>query len=127
MIPAVVFVVVSAALAVFQIALAAGAPWGRLAWGGQHPDVLPVRLRVGSMVSVLVYAFLCTIVLDRADLLSLYPEVVSTVGIWVVFGYLLLGVAMNALSRSRAERAVMTPVAAVLAITALLTALLPVA
>lgn len=125
MIPVVVFVVVSAALAVFQIALAAGAPWGRFAWGGQHPGLLPVRLRVASLLSVLVYALLCTIVLDRAGMLSLYPAAVSVVGTWVVFAYLLLGVVMNAISRSRAERAVMTPVAAVLAIAALLTALMP--
>src|SRR5687768_719411 len=44
------------ALAVFQVALASGAPWGRYAWGGQHEGALPAPLRVGSAVSVLVYA-----------------------------------------------------------------------
>ena len=43
--------VILAALAVFQLALAAGAPLGRFAWGGSH-EVLPPRLRVGSLVSI---------------------------------------------------------------------------
>ena len=57
------------ALAVFQALLAFGAPLGRFAWGGQH-RVLPRPLRVGSVVSIGVYALLGSIVLARADLLS---------------------------------------------------------
>jgi hypothetical protein len=47
--------IVLGALAVFQAALIAGAPLGKLAWGGQH-EILPGRLRMGSAVSVLLYA-----------------------------------------------------------------------
>lgn len=46
--------VILALVAVFQIALAAGAPWGRLAWGGAY-EVLPAKLRIGSLVSVLIH------------------------------------------------------------------------
>lgn len=52
---AVVASVLLAALAAFQVALAAGAPLGRLAWGGRH-RVLPTGLRIASGVSVVVYA-----------------------------------------------------------------------
>ena len=45
-----------AALAVFQLLLAMGAPLGRYAWGGQH-HVLPMALRVGSVISIVIYAF----------------------------------------------------------------------
>jgi hypothetical protein len=38
-------------VAVFQAALAAGAPWGAAAWGGRHAGTLPAQLRVGSAVS----------------------------------------------------------------------------
>ena len=48
---AVVASVLLAGLAVFQVALIAGAPLARFAWGGQH-RVLPTRLRIGSAVSV---------------------------------------------------------------------------
>lgn len=40
--PAVVAATGFAAIAVFQVALAAGAPLGRAAWGGTHPEQLPV-------------------------------------------------------------------------------------
>ena len=43
--------------------------------------------------------------------------------VWLLCGYFTLGVAMNAVSRSRSERAVMTPACAVLAGCSLLVAL----
>ena len=47
--------VLLALLAVFQLALALGAPLGHFAWGGAH-RVLPRRLRIGSLVSIVIYA-----------------------------------------------------------------------
>jgi hypothetical protein len=112
-----------AGLAILQVALAAGAPLGRYAWGGQHDGVLPARLRVGSLSSVLVYALIALVLLRRADVLAAGPsEGVVRVSAWVVTGYLLVGTVMNALSRSRAERNVMTPMAAALFALSLLVA-----
>ncbi|MBX9246153.1 hypothetical protein ICW40_15235 [Actinotalea ferrariae] len=119
---AVVLVVLLAALAVFQLCLAAGRPWGRLAWGGQH-TVLPTGLRIGSAVSVLVYALIAAVVADRAGLVDVVGDDVARVGTWVVVGYFALGVLMNLASRSRAERAVMTPTVVVLLACALVVAL----
>ena len=124
MLPAIAFAAVTTLLVVFQLALALGAPWGRLAWGGQHPGTLPVGYRVGSAASILIYAFLASIVLDRGGVIGLYPAGFSVVATWVVFGFLTLGVLMNAVSRSKPERYLMTPVALVLAGLALLVALL---
>lgn len=123
MIVALAFVAVLALLVAFQVALAAGAPWGRLAWGGQHPDVLPTGYRVASAVSVLVYGFLALVALDLAGVVDPFPNSFSRVAMWVIFAVLALGVVMNAISRSRPERWVMTPVALVLAVLALLVAL----
>lgn len=122
---AVAFVAVLALLVLFQLALAFGAPWGRFAWGGQHPGTLPAGYRIASAFSLLVYGFIAAIALDRAGILDLFPEGFSRAGSWVVFGYLVLGVAMNVISRSRPERYAMTPVALVLATLALLIALGP--
>jgi len=58
---AVVAYVLLGALAVLQIALAAGAPLGHLAWGGKY-RVLPRGLRIASAVSVLVYALFAWII-----------------------------------------------------------------
>lgn len=106
--------VVLLALACFQALLVLGAPWGRLAWGGRH-RVLPVPLRVGSVVALATYALVALVVLVRADLVGVgvSDDVVGTAA-WVVAGYFLLGIGVNLASRSRPERFVMTPVAAVL-------------
>lgn len=114
--------VVLAALAAFQVALAAGAPWGTLAWGGQH-RVLPARLRVASAVSILVYLLIDLIAWTRVGALTLFPPPVAEVAMWVIFGYFSLGILMNAVSRSPAERYTMVPVALVLAVSSFFIAL----
>lgn len=111
-----------AALAAFQITLAAGAPLGHFAWGGQH-RILPTRQRVGSIAAVAVYAVIAVIALDRTGLIDLVPDPVSFVGMWVVFGFFALSIAGNAMSRSPLERSVMVPTTAVLALLSLVVAL----
>ena len=111
-----------AALAVFQGLLVAGLPLGRFAWGGQN-EVLPGALRVGSVVSIALYAGFAVLVLQAAGSLSLLPDGFVDVAIWVLAGYFLLGIGLNAISRSRPERLVMTPVVALLAATCLVLAL----
>jgi hypothetical protein len=100
------------ALAVFQALLACRRPLGRFAWGGQH-EVLPARLRVGSLVAIVVYVVIGWVVLARAGLVGDGQGVVRVVT-WVIAGYFLLGAAGNLASRSRPERLVMTPVAVAL-------------
>jgi hypothetical protein len=120
---ALVFSTVIALLGVFQLALAIGAPWGRLAWGGGH-ERLPPALRIGSLISILVYAIFAIIVLEQARLIALLPSAeIASVGIWVIAAYMALGVVVNAISRSRPERFVMTPVALALCATSTVVAL----
>jgi hypothetical protein len=108
--------VILAALAVFQAALIAGHPLGRMAWGGQH-EVLPRNLRIGSAVSIVLYAVFGYVALGKAGLVApLGGQTVTAVAMWVLTGYFALGVVMNAISRSKPERLVMTPVALVLAV-----------
>ncbi|WP_242703444.1 hypothetical protein [Arthrobacter sp. D5-1] len=110
-------------MAVFQVALVAGAPIGRFAWGGQH-DVLPQKLRIGSIISILLYALFGYTALAQAGLVPvLVNQSFTGVFMWVLTGYFTLGVVMNAISRSKPERFVMTPVALVLAILFLLLSL----
>jgi hypothetical protein len=116
------FVTALVILACFQLALALGAPIGHFAWGGQH-RVLPRRLRIGSLVSIAIYAMFALVVLDRAGRIDAFPDRFSEIATWVIFGYLVLGIGMNAISRSRAERFTMVPVTIVLAGLALIIAL----
>jgi hypothetical protein len=115
---AVLATVVLAAISAVQIAAATGRPVGRFVWGGQH-EVLPRRLRVGSAVSVVLYVVMAAALVARAT----GREGALGVIAWLLVGYFALGVAMNAVSRSRAERTVMTPACAVLAGCSLLVAL----
>lgn len=102
-----------AVLAVFQAALVAGAPIGHFAWGGQN-RVLPRNLRIGSVVSIVLYAGFAAIILQRAGVHAMLPQPVVDIGIWVIAGYLALGIPLNAISRSKPERFTMTPVVTLL-------------
>ena len=122
-IAAIIFTVLIAFLAAFQLALVFGAPLGRFAWGGQN-DVLPPRLRRGSIIAVVLYAAFSLILLAVSGVLVI--PVLGPVGgllCWMITVYLSFGVVMNALSRSRPERFVMTPVAMILTACALIVAL----
>jgi hypothetical protein len=120
---AILLCVLLGALAVFQLALVAGAPIGRFAWGGQH-DVLPTRLRIGSVVSILLYGVFAVIALERARLIDIIQgDTFETVAMWVLTGYFALGIVMNAISRSKSERMVMVPTTIVLTVLSLIVAL----
>jgi hypothetical protein len=102
------------ALTVFQVSLIAGAPLGRFAWGGAH-TVLPKKLRIASVLSVLLYALFATVILSKSGIWPLYPVGSVDSLMWVLTGYFMIGIVMNAISRSKSERMVMTPAAAILA------------
>jgi len=51
-IAAILYVVVSIGVIAFQIALAAGAPWGAYAMGGAFPGQLPPAMRVTALIQV---------------------------------------------------------------------------
>lgn len=100
-------------LGMFQLLLAAGAPVGHFAWGGQN-RVLPVRLRLGSVVSAALYAAFAMVALDRAGLIAVLPDQVVQIAMWVVVGVLVLGTIPNLISRSTPERYVMAPLSLLL-------------
>ncbi len=109
-------------LAVFQLLLIAGAPLGRFAWGGQNV-VLPTSLRIGSAVSVASYGFFALLMLQTAGAFAVLPRGLVGVAMWVLTAFFAIGVALNAASRSRGERLVMTPVVLVLTAVCLVLAL----
>ena len=101
------------ALAVYQILLAAGLPLGRAAWGGKH-KVLPRNLRIGSLAAVGILGIAGWMLLARAGLMAPGSESLAVrILAWTFAAYFGLNVAMNLASKSRIERLVMTPVAAV--------------
>lgn len=120
---ALVSVCILALLAIFQVALSLGAPLGRFAWGGQH-RILPMRLRIGSVISIFIYTIIAILILSKAQIMHLQlVDTVVNIGSWIIAGYFTLGVIMNGISRSKAERNLMTPVALALSATTLIVAL----
>jgi hypothetical protein len=103
-------------IALFQLALASGAPLGRAAWGGTHAGTLPRNLRIASAVAVLVWLSATLVVLRRGGLGPLaVPYPLAYWGTWILCGLLLLGALMNVASSSPWERYFWGPYALVLA------------
>lgn len=103
-----------ACVAVFQAALALGAPLGGYAWGGRHPGVLPARLRRGSAISAVVLIALAAIALIRGGLI--YPEWQRqmVIAVWVIVLFMVINTLGNSRSKSVGERRVMTPLTALI-------------
>jgi hypothetical protein len=112
-------------IAVFQVALALGAPLGHAAWGGAN-RVIPARLRRASAVAAVVWLLAAVLVLGRGGVLDLpLPEIVVIGGAWALVVLSALGALVNLASSSRWERYGWAPYAAVLAVLSLVVALSP--
>ncbi|MBC2933811.1 hypothetical protein [Nocardioides sp. zg-1228] len=103
---------VLAGIGAVQVLAAAGRPCGRLVWGGRH-EVLPRGLRVGSALSVPLYAAAVGALLVRAGAWGRSGTEAEVVA-WALVGYFAIGIVLNAISRSRPERLTMTPACVVL-------------
>ena len=102
---AVVGTVLLSVLTLFQLALAAGAPWGRAAYGGMWPGVLPRGIRINSAVfGVVLYPLAILYVLDAAGIRETAWLLAPSVVLWVLAGFFAIGTVMNAISRSPVER-----------------------
>ena len=101
-------------LTIFQMLLIAGYPLGNYAWGGAH-RILPRNLRIGSVSSIAIYAFIASIVLDCVGIIFIYENsFIGNSGIWILVVYFGLGIFLNGISRSKKERLVMTPIVTIL-------------
>ena len=120
---AIVGLVVLLGLALFQLLLILGKPLGDFAWGGQH-KVLPRKLRIASICSILLYIVFAIFLASKAGIVAIITQQpLLDIGMWIFTAYFILGIFVNLISRNKKERALMTPVALLLAIAFLITAL----
>lgn len=94
---------------VFQLALAAGAPWGAAAYGGraaQDDGRLPTRYRVASAGTAVVLTGALWLLLAASEVISAAPlsENVLGVGVWVLVGLFALNTVGNLAGRHPVER-----------------------
>jgi len=120
---AIVFSALTALVCAFQLALAAGAPWGEYAMGGAFPGVMPAAMRVAAVVQVGVLAAVALLVVSRAGLVLPGWARVARWLVWVVVALLGVSVVLNLVTPSPMERLIWAPVAAVLFLSALRVAL----
>lgn len=120
---ALVFSVLVGIVALFQLALAAGAPWGHLAMGGRHSGRLPPELRIAAVIQGAILGLLALVVLGRAGfdvpLVAGWPAWTC----WIPVGVSALSLLMNLATPSKPERRLWAPVAAVMLGTSLVVAL----
>lgn len=122
-IAALIQAVIALGVAIFQIALVAGAPLGEYTMGGQHPGKLPGQFRVTAAVSAIIMVAQSGHYLAQAGILNpaLSPGQNAIVN-WFWFGFAVLGLIMNSISKSKKERNLWVPVLLVSAICTLLVA-----
>ena len=105
---AILAAVLLATVAVIQLALVFGAPWGDHAYGGRAETDngrLTPRYRAMSAAAVPILLLSAGIVLSRAGVVSWFdPDGWVSVAVWVVFGYLVLNTIANLASTSSIER-----------------------
>ena len=105
-----------ASLAIFQAALAAGAPWGHAAWGGADAH-LSAGQRGASAVAAIVDVAATLIVLCRAGFIwhSRSDAALVRWGTWFLAVAMAIGAVPNFVSQSRWENLIFGPLALVLA------------
>ncbi len=122
---AILFAALATVVAAFQAALALGAPWGKLTWGGKHPGRLPASMRAAAVFSMALLLTFALIVAVRAGVLLPGWQGASNYLVWGVVGYCGLGVVANAITPSRWERILWLPVVAAMLACSLLVATSP--
>lgn len=84
-----------------QVALALGAPWGRITMGGRWPGRLPPAARIGAALQAVVLATLATVALDHGGVLDLG---LAPAAIWGVVAVACVTAVLNNITPSRMER-----------------------
>ena len=120
---AIIYALVSLIVVAFQIALAAGAPWGVYAMGGAFPGQFPPALRVAAIIQAVLLVGLAAVVMARAGLALPRWSRASRWLVWVVVAFAAVSLILNLITPSAGERALWAPTALLLLISSATVAL----
>jgi len=120
---AITYALITLGVIIFQLALAAGAPWGEYAMGGAYPGQFPPALRVGAVVQALLLAGFATVIAARGGLISSNRPRLMRVLAWVVVTFSALSFVLNSITPSAGERVIWAPVTLVMLICSVVVAL----
>jgi hypothetical protein len=120
---AILYAVLVVGVAGFQVALAAGAPWGAYAMGGAAPGQLPTAMRVSAIFQAVLLAGMAMVILARAGLALPALARRSRRLVWLVVALTAMSLFLNLISTSAGERALWAPVLSLLLVCSLIVAL----
>lgn len=106
-------------VAVFQAAVALGAPLGDYVWGGFTDGALSPTFRVASAVGAVSLVWMALVVLARAGVAVPFTPVPThrlEAFTWTIAGFMVLNTIGNMASRSSSEQLLMAPITALLAV-----------
>lgn len=118
----VIVAILFVSIAVFQVVLSLGYPFGEFALGGYY-KVLPKKLRIVSAVNALILLFMCFIFLRHTNLINGLDFLSTNILVWVITIFLGINTIANLISRSKKERFLMTPLSGITFILCLFIAL----
>ena len=101
---------ISAGVVAFQLALAAGVPWGAYAMGGAFPGRFPPAMRLAALLQAGLIVLMALVVLSRAGLTLASWSHASRRLVWLVIALGVVSVVLNVATPSADERIMWTPV-----------------
>jgi len=119
---AIIFTTLTGIVIIFQGCLAVGMPWGEASMGGRYPGKYPPKMRVVAVMNMLILGFIAIVVLSEANLMFPLLNSISSIGIWVIVVFFIIGTITNTITPSKIER-IWAPVALIQLITSLIVAI----
>ena len=119
---AIIYAIVMLGAVAFEIALAAGAPWGAYAMGGESPGQLPPAMRISAIIQAVLQAGMAAVILARAGLVLPGWSQVSHWLVWIVVALTAFSLVLNLITPSAGERAIWAPTISLLLISSLIVA-----
>jgi hypothetical protein len=119
---ALVFVLTTAVVIAFQVAVALRAPWGEYALGGRYWGSLPRQMRIAAVAQAALLAALAVVVLADAGIVVLSIAEALPSLIWLVVAFSGVSLVLNTISPSPRERMIWAPVALVMLLASLVVA-----
>ena len=116
------YAIISGVVVAFQVALAAGAPWGEYAMGGAFPGQIPPTLRIAAIIQAALLVGMAAVILARAGLILPGWSRVSRWLAWVVVAFAAVSLVLNVITPSAGERAIWAPTALLLLISSAMVA-----
>ena len=119
----ILFIIFTSLVSLFQLALALGAPWGKIAMAGKFPGKLPSKIRIAAVFQMFILLFFIWIALVKSEKMNLEWKDFADKMIWVVVSFSVIASVLNIITPSKWERIIWAPVCLIMLITSIIIAI----